>query len=66
MNHYFATDGNYGNAENLVIIDTADWTEDEWDIIEQSPEMIAQKLHSNFHKVKTKINFLSLKCKNYS
>jgi len=48
MNHYFATDGNYGNAENLVIIDTADWTEDEWDIIEQSPEndrtKIAQQL----------------------
>jgi len=48
MNHYFATDGNYGNAENLVIIDTTDWTEDEWDIIDQSPEndrtKIAQQL----------------------
>ncbi len=48
MNHYFATDGNYGNAENLIIIDTTDWTEDEWDIIDQSPEndrtKIAQQL----------------------
>lgn len=28
--HYFAKDGNYGTAEGLVIIDTTDWSEDEW------------------------------------
>lgn len=28
--HYFAADGNYGNAKDLVIVDTSDWTEDEW------------------------------------
>lgn len=28
--HYFAADGSYGDATNLVIVDTSDWTEDEW------------------------------------
>jgi hypothetical protein len=28
--HYFAADGNYGDAKDLVIVDTSDWTEDEW------------------------------------
>ena len=33
MNHYFAEDGNYGNAEGLVIIRTDNWTDDDWDYI---------------------------------
>lgn len=45
---YFAADGNYGDAEGLVMIDTTDWTEDEWMTIEYSPEneriRIAQEL----------------------
>ena len=32
--HYFAEDGNYGSADGLVIVDTSDWTEDEWEIID--------------------------------
>lgn len=32
--HYFAADGNYGSAEGLVIVDTSDWTEEEWDAID--------------------------------
>lgn len=28
--HYFAKDGSFGSAEGLVIIDTSDWTDDEW------------------------------------
>ena len=59
MNHYFATDGNYGNAENLVIIDTADWTEDEWDIIEQSPENDRTKIAQQLSQGQTE-NQLSL------
>ena len=35
---YFATDGNYGNAEDLVKVDTTDWTEEEWEIIENTRE----------------------------
>lgn len=35
---YFATDGNCGSAEGLVVIDTSDWTESEWDIILDAPD----------------------------
>jgi hypothetical protein len=28
--HYFAKDGNFGSAEELVIVDTTDWSDDEW------------------------------------
>jgi hypothetical protein len=34
---YFAADGKYGDAENLIVIDTTDWTDDEWAIIQYSP-----------------------------
>lgn len=27
---YFASDGSYGDAEGIVLIDTSEWTEDEW------------------------------------
>ncbi|WJZ48466.1 hypothetical protein [Actinomycetia phage DSL-LC01] len=49
--HYFAADGNYGDATNLVIVDTSDWTEDEWaDIdfaIDANRPMIALSLSTN-------------------
>jgi len=32
--HYFATDGNYGSADGLVIVDTSDWDDDDWAIVE--------------------------------
>ncbi len=28
--HYFASDGNYGAADNVAIIKTGHWTEDDW------------------------------------
>jgi hypothetical protein len=37
-NTYFAADGNCGSAEGLVIIDTSDWTESEWDVILSAPD----------------------------
>lgn len=36
--HYFAKDGNFGDAKDLVIVDTSDWTEDEWADIEYAIE----------------------------
>lgn len=33
MKHYFATDGNYGDAEDLVVIDSDLFTEDDWTAI---------------------------------
>lgn len=32
--HYFAMDGNYGDAEKIVIVDTSDWDEDDWAAVE--------------------------------
>lgn len=31
---YFAIDGNYGDADGIVIADTSDWSEDDWEAIE--------------------------------
>ena len=31
---YFAKDGNYGEADGLVIIDTRLWNEDDWNTLE--------------------------------
>ena len=36
--HYFAADGNYGDAKDLVIIHTDKFTEDDWELIESSPD----------------------------
>jgi hypothetical protein len=33
--HYFAVDGNYGDASGLTIIDTTDWTEEDFTHIEE-------------------------------
>ncbi len=35
---YFAMDGNYGVAHGLIIIDTRDWTEDDWDLIDNASD----------------------------
>lgn len=31
---YFAQDGNYGDASQLAIVDTTDFTEDDWETVE--------------------------------
>lgn len=28
---YFASDGSYGDADGIVLIDTTEWTSDEWE-----------------------------------
>lgn len=49
---YFAIDGNYGSAKNLVIVDSNELDEDDWDYLEglhdwdrgeQAQELIRQK-----------------------
>ena len=34
--HYFATDGNYGEATGMVVVDTSKWCEADWENIENS------------------------------
>jgi hypothetical protein len=31
---YFATDGSYGDASDLAIVDTSEFTEEDWEAIE--------------------------------
>jgi hypothetical protein len=35
---YFAEDGSYGDAERLVVMDTSDWTDEEWQKIEEASD----------------------------
>ena len=41
---YFAEDGNYGDAKNLRIIDTSEFTEEEWEIISNANDILRHKL----------------------
>lgn len=36
MDYYFAQDGNYGDATNIVLVDTTNWTEDDWQLVEDT------------------------------
>lgn len=36
--HYFASDGNYGDVDGLVIIETTHWTELDWEDLEGSSD----------------------------
>lgn len=36
--HYFAVDGNYGDASLMCVIDTSDWTEAMWHTIEETSD----------------------------
>lgn len=36
--HYFAADGNYGDAAGIVILDTTDWSKDVWEYVEMLSE----------------------------
>lgn len=38
MDYYFAQDGNYGSATELIIVDTTNWTEDDWLLIEDATD----------------------------
>jgi hypothetical protein len=33
---YFALDGNYGEAQGMVVVDTTKWSEDDWTQIEEA------------------------------
>lgn len=35
---YFAEDGNYGDASSLAIVDTSDWTEEDWGRLDEESD----------------------------
>lgn len=45
---YFADDGSYGDAKDLLITDTSSWTSAMWDVIEHSTDSERVLLASHF------------------
>ena len=39
MATYFAKDGSYGDASGLVIVDTSNWSEETWEMIENTSDI---------------------------
>ncbi len=35
---YFAADGNYGEADDLVVVDTTSWSQEDWDEVEEASD----------------------------
>lgn len=35
---YFAADGSYGDATDITIVDTSDWTQTDWDHVEAASD----------------------------
>lgn len=52
--HYFATDGNYGDVSGLVIVETTQWTELDWEDFEaasdESRPMTAETIAKKYKK----------------
>lgn len=52
MKSYFTEDGGYGDGNYAIIIDTDQWTEDDWQSIEDCTENerleLAQQIHSKY------------------
>ena len=44
---YFATDGSYGNANGLVIIDTRAWSPEDWEAVESVNDWSSSSLAHN-------------------
>jgi len=38
MNTYFATDGSYGSADGIIVLDCSKLTEEDWDVIDMTSE----------------------------
>jgi hypothetical protein len=54
MIHYFADDGNYGDATEILIVHTDHWSEQDWDSVESAPDghrqFVAQSITEKYRK----------------
>jgi hypothetical protein len=39
MTHFFSNDGSYGDAEDLLIVDTDNWTDEDWRDIDDASDL---------------------------
>lgn len=50
--HYFSADGNYGDAESLTVVDTSNWTNEDWDTIDETVDyqrvIVARQIESKY------------------
>lgn len=50
---YFSSDGSYGTADEMTILDTEDWTDEDWELIEFSTDMerssVAQSIWEKYN-----------------
>lgn len=55
MQHYFAQDGNYGDAEEILIVDTDLWNEEDWQEIEDAYDgeraSVAQRISERYYGI---------------
>ncbi len=55
VTHYFDEDGNYGSTDGILMFDTSDWTERDWEIIAESADndrvYVAKAIHSRHIKL---------------
>ncbi len=50
--HYFAADGNYGDAFDLVIVDTAAWSDEDWAQIDEALDYDRPKIAEEIAKAR--------------
>lgn len=54
MATYFAQDGNYGYAFDMVILNTDKWTDEDWLLIEQASDFervrVAEEIDNKYNK----------------
>lgn len=47
---YFATDGTYGDAKDLIVLDVSNFTGDDWDDIDGANDNDRRKVAMKIHK----------------
>ena len=55
MIHYFADDGNYGDASDIAIIHTDGFTEQDWQEVEEAPDNVRRLVAEQIAEKKTNI-----------
>jgi hypothetical protein len=64
MISYFASDGNYGDAQDILIVHTGDFTESDWEQIETAPDqhrlMIAETIAESKRNSQSNVRLLGL------
>ena len=58
--HYFASDGNYGDSTDLVILHTEDWTHEDWDLVFDCTDDERTRVAESISKSKKAIRLLGL------